>query len=173
MNVNFTEHFHIEYADLDVSVNYTADLSPADSQRLFSLYGDVEDVLGAQTNIPKNVDLALGQISAIWIVDDHELLGELGRGNMRLSMDYVRGCSQEWLASIIAHEGQHQLNTGKFQGANLWQDEESACTTQLALAKLIKMSDWEQAYLVKWMDPSNKAAMQAHMQGGFHTLPAP
>jgi hypothetical protein len=86
---------------------------------------------------------------------------------MTLSFKYIMSSSAAWLASVFGHEGQHDLNKGKYSGADLWKDEQSAGSMQLGIGKKIGFQSHESDSLQKWIDPSNQAKMQKHMEQGL------
>jgi hypothetical protein len=86
---------------------------------------------------------------------------------MTLSIGYIGRVSAPWLGSLFGHEGQHYLNAGKYSGANLWRDEQSAGRMQLGIGNKIGFSSSERQYLEQWIDDRNRAAMQQHMESGY------
>ena len=110
---------------------------------------------------------AIGQISSFSVVGPKTDLGATGKGSMTLSIGYIGRVSAPWLGSLFGHEGQHYLNAGKYSGANLWRDEQSAGRMQLGIGNKIGFSSSERQYLEQWIDDRNRAAMQQHMESGY------
>jgi hypothetical protein len=110
---------------------------------------------------------AIGQISSFSVVGPKTDLGATGKGSMTLSIGYIGRVSAPWLGSLFAHEGQHYLNAGKYSGANLWRDEQSAGRMQLGIGNKIGFSSSERQHLEQWIDDRNRAAMQQHMERGY------
>lgn len=155
-----------------VAIIHDAKLSAADKLRAGNA------IVGAAGLLNKNADKltadekqAISRISSVRLTPNpNELLGATGHGSMTLSMDYIENpnVSAAWIASLVAHEGQHYLNTGKYSGENLWRDEQSASKTQLEIGNKIGLNSTERSSLKEWMDDRNRAAMQEHMIRGFH-----
>ncbi|HYU46894.1 MAG TPA: hypothetical protein VEK84_12055, partial [Terriglobales bacterium] len=101
------------------------------------------------------------------VVGPKTLLGATGKGSMTVSIGYIGASSSAWLASLFGHEGQHYLNAGKYSGANLWKDEQSAGRTQLDIGNKIGFTENERHSLELWIDDKNRAAMQQHMEQGY------
>jgi hypothetical protein len=68
---------------------------------------------------------------------------------------------------LFGHEGQHYLNAGKYSGANLWKDEQSAGRTQLGIGNKIGFTNSERIYLENFIDDRNRAVMQHRMEQGY------
>jgi hypothetical protein len=110
---------------------------------------------------------AIGQISSFSVVGPKTDLGATGTGSMTLSIGYIGASSPAWIGSLFGHEGQHYLNAGKYSGANLWKDEQSAGRTQLGIGNKIGFTENERHQLEQWIDDRNRAAMQKHMEQGY------
>jgi len=134
----------------------------------------VAHVCGARSESRGNLEGAPGlavfetwQISSFSVVGPKTLLGATGKGSMTVSIGYIGASSSAWLASLFGHEGQHYLNAGKYSGANLWKDEQSAGRTQLDIGNKIGFTENERHSLELWIDDKNRAAMQQHMEQGY------
>jgi hypothetical protein len=111
---------------------------------------------------------AICQISTIIITQAHNVyLGQTNSHEMTLSLDYLWHCSSAWLGSLVGHEGQHALNSGKFKGEDRWKDEQVAGKIQLEIGKKIGFGGIEVKYLEDWILESNKPALAEHMRWGF------
>ena len=110
---------------------------------------------------------AIAEITSFAVSGPNTLLGATGNGSMTLSNGYIHDSSAAWLGSLFGHEGQHYLNAGKYSGANLWRDEQSAGRTQLGIGNKIGFSNSERMYLEQWIDDRNRAAMQQHVEQGY------
>ena len=135
------------------------------------------DIAAAADLLNKNADKlsvdekrAIGEISSILeTASPKDYLGATGKGSMTLSKDYFEdfGVTSAWLGSLLAHEGQHYLNSGKYSGADLWRDEQSASRTQLGVGNKIGFNTSEKTSLQNWMDDKNRDTMQRHMEKGY------
>jgi RHS repeat-associated protein len=94
---------------------------------------------------------AIGQISSFTVVASG-LLGATGKHALTLSAAYIRDTSPAWLGSMFGHEGQHHLNAGRYSGANLWRDEQSAGRTQLGIGNKLGFTQNERHSLELWID---------------------
>ena len=103
------------------------------------------------------------------MVGSKDYLGATGKHGMTLSIKYIQypSISTAWLGSLIGHEGQHYLNSGKYSGADRWRDEQSARGTQLGIGEKIGFTPTETNHLREWMDDKNRAKMQDHMDKGY------
>ncbi len=111
---------------------------------------------------------AIGEISSFRVTESPNVyLGATGKRSMTLFFSYIQDTSAPWLASTFGHEGQHYLNAGKYSGADLWRDEQSASKTQLGIGSKIGLSANDQKNLRDWMDDKNRAKMQEHMMKGY------
>jgi hypothetical protein len=90
---------------------------------------------------------------------------------MTISLAYMRAVSPEWFTSIWAHEGQHILNRGKYHGADLWRDEQSAVQTQVACGKVIGMAQDLIDGFEKGSADDQAANLQIHMTQGYSGPP--
>jgi hypothetical protein len=68
---------------------------------------------------------------------------------------------------LFGHKGQHYLNAGKYSGANIWKDEQSAGRTQLGVGNKVGFTENKRHSLELWIDDKNRAAMQQHMEQGY------
>ena len=135
------------------------------------------DIAAAADLLNKNADKlsvdekrAIGEISSILeTASPKDYLGATGKGSMTLSKDYFEdfGVTSAWLGSLLAHEGQHYLNSEKYSGADLWRDEQSASRTQLGVGNKIGFNSREKTSLQNWMDDKNRDTMQRHMEKGY------
>jgi hypothetical protein len=152
-----------------IAINYDPNLS-ADQQLAAS---DAISAAAALLNenaskLSADEKNAIGQISSFSVAaDPKSKLGATGKGSMTLSISYIHDSSAAWLGSLFGHEGQHYLNSGKYSGANLWRDEQSAGRTQLGIGNKIGFSSSERQYLEEWIDDRNRAAMQQHMEQAY------
>jgi hypothetical protein len=110
---------------------------------------------------------AIGEITSFAVSGPNSQLGATGKGSMTLSISYIHDSSAAWLGSLFGHEGQHYLNSGKYSGANLWRDEQSAGRTQLGIGNKIGFSGSERQYLEQWIDDRNRAAMRIAVSIAF------
>jgi hypothetical protein len=86
---------------------------------------------------------------------------------MTLSVGYIGASSAAWLCSLFGNEGQHYLNRGRYSGANLWKNEQSAGRTQLGIGNKIGFTENERHSLELLINAKNRAAMQQHMEQGY------
>jgi RHS repeat-associated protein len=110
---------------------------------------------------------AIQQISSVSVVGSKSYLGATGQGTMTLSVNYLNQASAAWVGSLFGHEAQHYLNAGKYSGADLWKDEQSAGKMQLSIGNKIGFTNAERITLENWIDDKNRAAMQQHMLQGM------
>ena len=84
---------------------------------------------------------------------------------MKLSVQYLKDSSIAWLASNVAHEGQHQINKGRFRGKSAWKDEQLAVLQQMFSGVRLGLTAHEIKHLLSIVD--DKAWLQNHMEKGF------
>jgi RHS repeat-associated protein len=151
-----------------VGITYGAKLSAADQLTASNAIGAAAGLINKNaSSLTADQTKAIGQISSFAVSGPNTLLGATGKGSMTLSIGYIHDSSAAWLGSLFGHEGQHYLNSGKYSGANLWRDEQSAGRTQLGIGNKIGFSDAERGHLEQWIDDRNRAAMQQHMEQGY------
>jgi RHS repeat-associated protein len=151
-----------------VGITYGAKLSAADQLAASNAIGAAAGLINKNaSSLTADQTKAIGQISSFAVSGPNTLLGATGKGSMTLSIGYIHDSSAAWLGSLFGHEGQHYLNSGKYSGANLWRDEQSAGRTQLGIGNKIGFSDAERGHLEQWIDDRNRAAMQQHMEQGY------
>lgn len=151
-----------------VGITYGAKLSAADQLTASNAIAAAAGLINKNaSSLTADQTKAIGQISSFAVSGPNTLLGATGKGSMTLSIGYIHDSSAAWLGSLFGHEGQHYLNSGKYSGANLWRDEQSAGRTQLGIGNKIGFSDAERGHLEQWIDDRNRAAMQQHMEQGY------
>jgi RHS repeat-associated protein len=151
-----------------VGITYGAKLSAADQLTASNAIAAAAGLINKNaTSLTADQTKAIGQISSFAVSGPNTLLGATGKGSMTLSIGFIHDSSAAWLGSLFGHEGQHYLNSGKYSGANLWRDEQSAGRTQLGIGNKIGFSDAERVHLEQWIDDRNRAAMQQHMEQGY------
>jgi hypothetical protein len=151
-----------------VGITYGAKLSAADQLAASNAIGAAAGLINKNaSSFTADEVKAIGQISSFSVVGPNSPLGTTGKGDMTLSTSYIGASSAAWLGSLFGHEGQHDLNVGKYSGANLWKDEQSAGRTQLGIGNKIGFTSNERQYLENWIDDRNRAAMQQHMEQGY------
>jgi RHS repeat-associated protein len=152
-----------------VAVHYNSNVSSEGRSTASSALSSAADLLNAHKgDLTGNEKHAIVQINSVSVTGSRKaLLGETGGHSMRLSLGYIESVSTPWLASIFGHEGQHFLDAGQYHGSSLWLDERSAGLTQLGIGKKIGYSKAEINWLQDWIDPSNREAMQQHMENGY------
>jgi hypothetical protein len=147
-------------------------------RRRFALaFAAVTGIRASQDQIPRlciaNLRAAFEATGLVRVIDSFDLAPDLSvlkgprKYGMALSISYIKASSVAWLASIIGHEGQHHLNAGKYSGANLWKDEQSAGRTGLGIGIKVGFTTSERIYVEQWIDDANRAAMQRHMEQGL------
>ncbi|MGC1483336.1 MAG: hypothetical protein WA789_06040 [Candidatus Acidiferrum sp.] len=154
-----------------VAIIHDAKLSAEDKLRASNAIEAAADLLNKNAEkLSADEKRAIGEISSIFeTASPDDYLGATGKGSMTLSKDYFEdsGVSSAWLGSLVAHEGQHYLNSGKYSGSDLWRDEQSASRTQLGVGNKIGFNTSEKTSLQNWMDNKNQARMQRHMEKGY------
>lgn len=125
-----------------------------------------------KAHLSPDVATAIAQVGEVIVpASDSMYLGATGHRSLTLSLPYIMSFSVQWLASLMAHEGQHYLNHNEFTGDEVWRDEQSACIAQLSLALLVGIPQHERQWLETWMSDKNSAQLMAHM-GGYKGPPA-
>ena len=151
-----------------VGITYGSSLSSSDQLSASNAIGAAVGLINANAcSLTDAEKSAIGQISSFAVVAPNSPLGTTGKGDMTLSTSYIGAVSAAWLGSLFGHEGQHDLNVGRYTGANAWRDEQSAGRTQLGIGNKIGFTGAERQYLENWIDDRNRTAMQQHMQQGY------
>ena len=153
-----------------VNITYDSQLSPAERLATSNRIKAAADAINQQADkLTADEKKAIGQISSFSVVGPNTQLGATGKGSMTLSIGYIKNpnVSPAGLASLFGHEGQHYLNAGKYSGANLWRDEQSAGRMQLGIGNKLGITQLERQTLENWIDDKNRVNMQRHMEQGF------
>lgn len=152
----------------ELNLTYAPTLATADAAYALARITAVCQLIDSKTTLlDDSLVMAIRQIKSFTVAGHNDYLGATGCGCETLSIQYIHACSDAWLASLFAHEGQHYLNHGKYKGDERWLDEKQAGTTQLSVGRVVGFSSGEISYLERWIADSNQAAMQQHMQQGF------
>jgi len=148
-----------------VGITYGANLSAADQLTASNAIAAAAGLINNNTSsLTAGEKKAIGQILSFSVVGPETSLGATGKGGMTLSIGYIKATSSAWLGSLFGHEGQHHLNEGKYSGANLWENEQSAGRTQLGIGNKLGFTKNERQSLELWIDDKNRANMQQHME---------
>ena len=112
---------------------------------------------------------AIGKVTTINVVGEDKQLGwqPTNPGTINLSAGYLKASSPAWAGSILAHEGEHGLNNGRFKGANAWKDEKDASNMQMRVGMKLGFNSNEQSWLGCWSSYANEEDMEDHMTGGM------
>jgi len=150
-------------------INFNPGMSVADKSATRNTLGEGADLINKnEGSLSQSEITAISNVNSINVLNSHEeYMGATGRGSMSISAGYIQNSGAAWMGSILGHEGQHYLNSGKFTGGNLWKDEQKAGIVQLSIGIKIGMPENQQIALSDWINPSNAPAMQKHMLEGF------
>ena len=147
-----------------VGITYGAKVSAADQLTASNAIAAAAGLINKNaSSLTADEKKAIGQISSFSVVGPKTGLGATGKGSMTVSIGYIKATSSAWIGSLFGHEGQHYLNAGKYSGANLWRDEQSAGGTQLGIGNKLGFTKNERQSLELWIDDKNRTNMQQHM----------
>ncbi len=150
----------------NVNITYGRKLSLANrlsaSNSIAAAAGLINDHAEELTDDEKK---AIGKIKWFSVVGPGSPVGATGTG-LILGFNSIQMSSPAYLASLFGHEGQHNLNVGKYSGSDLWRDEQSAGRTQLTIGIKLGFSSAERRGLEQWIADSNRDNLQRHMKRG-------
>jgi RHS repeat-associated protein len=158
----------VEVLGKKVAVHYDSNVLSDERSAVSSKISAAADVINTHTTeLSEAQKYTIQLIHTVLIAaSSAEYLGQIGH-SMKLSTSYIKRSSAAWLASLWGHEGQHYLNTGKYTGANLWRDEQTASLTQLGIGRKVGFTQAEVDRLERWSADSNRDDMQRHMEEGL------
>jgi len=120
-------------------------------------------------NLSDDQKAAIGQISTVSFTNSSKAYeGATGNHTMTLSIGYLTKfpVTASWLGSLVGHEGQHYRNSGKYKGAEMWKNEQSARRMQLGIGNKIGFLRYEREYLETHSGDAYQEEMQKHMEQG-------